>query len=142
MTPSSDSSVTRCEMCGCAQYIAEDLPREQKYETHQIATIGGRRVLMCYGGCQRTPKGYTPSDGHEFVPAPAPSTDLASDYVQVCTCTGGPDFEGPARDCPIHGERPESVTTALPDPRCFHCGDRADGECEQCGKFFDARSPQ
>ena len=58
MTTSSDSSVTRCETCGLTRYEHQD---------HAHDTLKGSHGTCPFGDC------------NTFVPAPAPSTDLASD---------------------------------------------------------------
>ena len=54
----------RCETCGCAKYISDSLPKEPRYETHQVATIGNTLVDVCYGGCLHNgkPPNYHPDD--------------------------------------------------------------------------------
>lgn len=40
-----------CAHCGHERYVSPDVPREPKFETHQVATIGDVKVNICYGGC-------------------------------------------------------------------------------------------
>lgn len=56
-----------CKTCGCAKYVSPDLPREPRFETHQVATIGDVRVAICYGGCLHNgqPPNYHPYDAAE-----------------------------------------------------------------------------
>lgn len=54
-----------CAVCGHPKYISPTLPREPRYETHQVATFSGDlpfsrgiapiRVNICYGGCLHEP---------------------------------------------------------------------------------------
>lgn len=54
-----------CETCGHPKYISPDLPREPRFETHQVATFSGDlpfsrgiaplRVNICYGGYLHEP---------------------------------------------------------------------------------------
>jgi len=49
--------------------------------------------------------------GHSFVPPTEATESAGARYVAVCNGLCGLDVNSPNRDCPIHGERPESVTT-------------------------------
>ena len=56
-----------CDNCGCDEFISPSLPREDRYRTHQVATIGDVRVNICYGGCLYNGK---PPNYHPFAGTP------------------------------------------------------------------------
>ena len=49
------AAILKCKVCGHAKYISESLPKEPRYESHQVATIDGRKFDICYGGCLHGP---------------------------------------------------------------------------------------
>lgn len=55
-----------CVTCGCQRYVSEELPREPRFETHQVATIGDVKVEICYGGCLHNGK---PPNYHPYLSA-------------------------------------------------------------------------
>lgn len=104
MTPSSDSSATRCETCGGTRVVPLADPREWGPN----ARIGGARPCPdCSGVNVAELQAMTARirDLASRVPAPAPSSDLAS---EECECRTGTDDT-----CDRHST---PASPALPEP--------------------------
>ena len=63
-----------CASCGCPEYVSPTVPREPRFRTHQVATIGGTRVDICYGGCLHNGQ---PPNYHAWEARQQPPTEVS-----------------------------------------------------------------